>query len=81
MGVFYKNEIIVQYVHDGIALFVQRKQMCDALNHRRGRAQAILRVFLKCAKINVGAQLIGQIQINGEANYFELFHVVDKNAH
>jgi hypothetical protein len=26
-GGFYKNEIIVQYVHDGIALFVQRKQM------------------------------------------------------
>ena len=75
--VFDEDEIIVQNVHDRVALVVQSIQMGNALRNRRGFAQTIARVSLKHAKADVGAQLIGQLQRNWQPNDFELLHVVD----
>ena len=60
--IFDENEVVVQNVHDRIALIVQSVQVRNALRQRRGCAQARLRVFFKHAEPNVGAQLIGQFQ-------------------
>ena len=81
LRVFDKNEIIVKNVHDRITLVVKGIQVRNALRHRRARAQTIGGVCLKHAKTNVGAQLVGQLERNWQADNFEFFHVVDENSH
>lgn len=81
LRVFDENEIIVKNVHDRITLVVKGIQVRNALRHRRARAQTIGGVCLKHAKTNVGAQLVGQLERNRQADNFEFFHVVDENSH
>ena len=75
------NEVVVQNVHDGVALVVQVVQVRNALGDGLGGAQAVCRVGVKLAKPNVGAELVGQLQRNGQPHDFEFFQVVDEDAH
>jgi len=79
--VFDVAEVVVQNVHDGIALVVQLVQVRNARRNRLARAQAVGRVIVKLAKPDVGAQLVGQLQRNGQSHNFEFFQVIDENAH
>jgi hypothetical protein len=59
---FYVNKVVVQNVHDGIALVVQLVQVRNARRNGLAMTQAVCRVIVKLAKPNVGAQLVGQLQ-------------------
>jgi hypothetical protein len=60
--VFNVNEVVIQYVHDGIALIVELVQVGNALGNGLTGGQTIRSVRIKLAKPNVGAQLVGQLQ-------------------
>jgi hypothetical protein len=69
--VFDVAEVVVQNVHDGIALIVQLVQMRNARGDRRAGAQTVGGVVVKLAKPDVGAELVGQLQGNGQSHNFE----------